>query len=113
VGTIFGGSMFAAVDPIPMVQLINILGDQYVVWDKSAQVLFKAPAREDLFADFAYSEQEVEGLKDQVAANGEHSFVKTTRLTNRDRSKTYCEVQKTIYVASKQHYRRKLQARSN
>ncbi|MEL6988648.1 MAG: DUF4442 domain-containing protein, partial [Bacteroidota bacterium] len=28
VNSIFGGSMFSAVDPIPMVQLINLIGDE-------------------------------------------------------------------------------------
>ncbi len=32
VNSVFGGSMFSAVDPIPMVQLIYLLGDDYVVW---------------------------------------------------------------------------------
>ncbi|MGB3198373.1 MAG: hypothetical protein WBB17_11665, partial [Saprospiraceae bacterium] len=31
--SMFGGSMFAAVDPIPMIQLVSILGKEYVVWD--------------------------------------------------------------------------------
>ena len=31
VGAIFGGSMQAATDPIYMIQLLNILGDDYVV----------------------------------------------------------------------------------
>lgn len=35
VGTIFGGSMYGAVDPIYMVMLIQVLGPAYVVWDKS------------------------------------------------------------------------------
>lgn len=35
VGTIFGGSLFAAVDPIPMIQLINLLDESFIVWDKS------------------------------------------------------------------------------
>ena len=44
VNTIFGGSMFAAVDPVPMVQLMELLGKDYVVWDKSAEIFFKRPA---------------------------------------------------------------------
>ena len=40
VNSIFGGSMFSAVDPVPMVQLINLLGPDYVVWDKSAEIHF-------------------------------------------------------------------------
>ena len=36
VGSIFGGSLFSATDPLFMIQLMNILGDNYVVWDKDA-----------------------------------------------------------------------------
>ena len=55
VGSIFGGSLFAAVDPIPMVQLINLLDDSFIVWDKSAQVFFKRPGKETLYATFEYT----------------------------------------------------------
>ena len=48
VNTIFGGSMFAAVDPFPMTQLMNLIGDDYVVWDKAAEIFFRRPAKEDL-----------------------------------------------------------------
>ncbi len=40
VGSIFGGSLFSATDPIFMIQLMNILGNDYVVWDKSANIKF-------------------------------------------------------------------------
>lgn len=53
VNTIFGGSMFAAVDPIPMVQLMELLGKDYVVWDKSAEIFFKRPVSENLYAQFS------------------------------------------------------------
>jgi acyl-coenzyme A thioesterase PaaI-like protein len=36
VGTIFGGSMYAAVNPIHMVMLIKLLGPGYEVRDKAA-----------------------------------------------------------------------------
>ena len=46
--SIFGGSMFSAVDPIYMVQLLNILGEDYVVWDKSANcLLYTSPSPRD------------------------------------------------------------------
>ena len=53
VGSIFGGSLFSAVDPFPMVQLINIIDRDYVIWDKAAQIYFRRPAFEDLYADFS------------------------------------------------------------
>ncbi len=111
VGSTFGGSMFSAVDPIPMVQLINLLGEDYVVWDKSAQIAFRAPAREDLYAEFCYSPEELAQIIAVVETDRETEIVKTTALTNRDRSKTFCEVSKTIFVSSKAHYKQKLAKR--
>ncbi len=34
VGTIFGGSLYGAVDPFYMIMLTQTLGPDYVVWDK-------------------------------------------------------------------------------
>ncbi|MEM8599072.1 MAG: DUF4442 domain-containing protein [Bacteroidota bacterium] len=109
VGSIFGGSLFASVDPIPMVQLINLLDSAYIVWDKAAAVRFKAPAREDLYAVFEYTAPELERLIETVEAEGETEIVKTTRLTNRDGSRVFCEVDKTLYVATKAFFKQKKQ----
>lgn len=107
VNTIFGGSMFSAVDPFPMVQLMNLIGDDYVVWDKSAQIFFKRPAKENLYADFDYSKKELEDIKKQVYEEKEIEIIKTTQLTNKERSKVFCEVRKTVYVADKEFYKQK------
>ncbi len=113
VGSIFGGSMFSAADPIPMVQLINLIGTDYVVWDKSAEIFFKKPAREDVFAEFSYTLKELEEIKQKVATNSEIEIVKSTRLTNQSRTEVYCLVNKTIYIADKNHYRMKAAARKS
>lgn len=105
VGTMFGGSMFSAVDPFPMVQLINILGDGFVVWDKSAEIRFKAPAKHDLYAEFTYSQSEIDQIKKTVTENGSMEFVKQTLLTDKEKSKVFCEVNKRLYVATTEHYR--------
>ena len=107
VNSIFGGSMFAAVDPIPMVQLMNLIGDDFVVWDKSAQIFFKRPARENIYADFTYSLEEVDEIRSKVRLENEIEIIKTTSLTNRDKSIVYCEVKKTIYVADKAYFKDK------
>ena len=107
VNSIFGGSMFSSVDPIPMVQLINILGEDYVVWDKSAEVYFKRPARETLYADFIYSDEEIEAIKKDVEENKEITITKNTQLMDKDKSKVFCEVRKTIYIADKLFYKTK------
>src|SRR5262250_862262 len=50
VGTIFGGSLYGAVDPVYMIMLIKILGPGYTVWDKAATIRFLKPGRATLFA---------------------------------------------------------------
>ncbi|MGO4820713.1 MULTISPECIES: PaaI family thioesterase [unclassified Flavobacterium] len=107
VNSIFGGSMFAAVDPIPMIQLMHLIGDDFVVWDKAAEIFFKRPAKENLYADFNFTLAEVNTIKDIVAAHKEFEIIKTTTLTNLDRSIIYCEVKKTIYIADKNYFKDK------
>ena len=107
VNSIFGGSMFSAVDPIPMVQLINLIGDEYVVWDKSAEIAFKRPARTNLYARFNYTPKELDMIREQVAQEKEIEIVKTTLLTNKEGDATFCEVKKVIYIGDKAFYKEK------
>lgn len=112
-GTIFGGSMFSAVDPIPMIQLFNILGYNYVVWDKSAEINFKRPANENTFASFNFTLEELEDIKQRVAQENEITIQKTTQLTNKEQTIVFCEVNKTIYVADKKFYKAKIAKRNS
>jgi acyl-coenzyme A thioesterase PaaI-like protein len=67
VGTIFGGSMYGAVDPIYMLMLIRALGPEYVVWDKAARIRFKKPGRTTLYARFRLDEAELTALRAALA----------------------------------------------
>jgi acyl-coenzyme A thioesterase PaaI-like protein len=107
VNTIFGGSMFAAVDPIPMMQLMNILGNEYVVWDKSVQILFKRPAKETIYADFEFTQDEISEIQERVASKKEIEIIKTCKLTSEDKQTIYCEISKTIYIADRLFYLKK------
>ena len=111
VGSIFGGSLLSSVDPMPMVQLINILGDDYVVWDKSAEIKFKRPGKEKLYAEFRYSQEEINRIKEQVAQQNVIEITKITQLSTKDKEAVVCEVSKTIYVAKKAFYKEKLAKR--
>jgi acyl-coenzyme A thioesterase PaaI-like protein len=63
VGTIFGGSIYSAVDPIYMLMLIHRLGKDYIVWDKSASIQFKKPGRESLHARFIVDDEELAAIR--------------------------------------------------
>lgn len=70
VGTIFGGSMYSAIDPIYMVMLIKLLGPGYVVWDKAAEIRFLKPGRSLLRATFRLDLVELDAIRNEVAAAG-------------------------------------------
>ena len=58
-GTHFGGSLFAMTDPFFALMLLHNLPRGYVVWDKSSRILFKAPGRGTVHADFALDEAHI------------------------------------------------------
>ena len=70
VGTIFGGSLYGAVDPIYMIMLIKVLGPDYVVWDKAATIRFKMPGRSTLRATFRLEDAELDALRADVLRDG-------------------------------------------
>ena len=70
-GTIYGGSIYAAVDPIHAVMLVSLLGpEQYVGWTKEAVVRFKRQARTDLTARFVLSVNEVDAVRADLERDG-------------------------------------------
>ena len=62
VGTHFGGSIYAMTDPFYMFMLINILGRDYIVWDKAAQIRFRKPGKGKLTANYRLSDEEIQAL---------------------------------------------------
>ncbi len=63
VKTIFGGSMYGAIDPVYMQMLMHHLGPDYVVWDKAASIRFRRPGREQLYATFRLSLDDVDEIR--------------------------------------------------
>lgn len=100
VGTIFGGSMFSATDPIYMVMLIKILGNEYVVWDKSTNIRFKRPGKETLFAEFKVTQDELDEIRSLLEANRSIDRIYNIELKNKD-GKTHAIIEKTIYIGKK------------
>lgn len=66
VGTIFGGSMYAAVDPVYMIMLLRNLDSRYEVWDKSARIRFLRPGRGTLRARFVLEEEELREIRERL-----------------------------------------------
>jgi acyl-coenzyme A thioesterase PaaI-like protein len=111
VGTIFGGSMFAATDPMFMLMLQRALGKAYVVWDKGVAVRFKRPATRTLFAEFRITPEMLAEVREAVRSRGEADFTWTVRLEDED-GVVHAEFDRTLYVADKAFYKRKQAART-
>ena len=106
VGTIYGGHMYSSVDGIYVIQLIHILGDNYIVWDKSAKIKFKRPANKTLFADFKISDELIEQIKGDIVKDKKKDYNLFVNLTD-ENGNIYAQVEKVIYIASKEYYKSK------
>jgi len=106
VGTMYGGHMYSCVDGIYMVQLINILGKKYVIWDKSASIKFKRPGDKTLFAEFSLTDQFLNQIAEEIDRNKEMDFHLRVNLADRQ-GNIYAEIEKVIYIASRDFYRQK------
>jgi hypothetical protein len=97
VGTIFGGSLYGAVDPHYMIMLIKILGPDYIVWDKAATIRFKKPGRGTLYARFVIPEEEIRTIRRLLET--EHAIDRVYRADLADQNGVvHAEVEKTIYI---------------
>ena len=63
VGTHYGGSLYSMTDPFYMVMFIEILGRDYIVWDKSASIRFRRPGRGTVFAKFRIAEEQIAEIR--------------------------------------------------
>lgn len=100
VGTIYGGSMYAAVDPMYMIMLIKNLGPEYVVWDKAASIRFRKPGRGTLYAKFVLSEEDLLQIKNELNRVPSLDRVYEVKLTNAE-GEVHALVEKTIYIRKK------------
>lgn len=97
VGTIFGGSMYAAVDPFFMIMLMKRLGPGYLVWDRAATIRFRKPGRSRLFATFRLPPGEEAAI--HAALERERSADRTYSVDLVDGEGTvHASVEKVIYV---------------
>lgn len=106
VGTIFGGSMFSASDPFYMLMLLRALGPQYVVWDKSASIRFRKPARSMLYAKYQITVADLALIRRTVSEKGEtnHSF----NIQWVDKNQVvHAEIERQCYIAEKNFYQQK------
>jgi acyl-coenzyme A thioesterase PaaI-like protein len=99
-GTQFGGSLYAMVDPWYMLMLIKNLGEDYIVWDKSATINFRKPGRGKVTAEFILTQEKIDEVKaivDSQVKTDVHFLVEIKDETG----KLIADVDKVVYVRKK------------
>ncbi len=98
--THFGGSLYAMVDPHLMLMLIQILGQQYIVWDKSARIDFIKPGRGRVSARLIITTELLEEIYEEVAKKTK--FMPTIPVKICDETgELVAVVEKTLYIRKK------------
>lgn len=103
VGSVFGGCIYGALDPIYMVQLINLLGSNYVVWDKSAAVRFIKPVKRTVYSRFLITDEILEKIIAAVESRKKCEMDFVSRFEDEEGT-VYAEVTKTLYIVDKEYY---------
>lgn len=97
VGTQFGGSLYSMTDPFIMLLLMQKLGNEYVVWDKSASIDFIKAGKTAVTADIAISDEEVAMIKD-LAKDGEPVFRDYSIDIKDKQGVIVAKVEKKLYI---------------
>ena len=101
VGTHFGGSLYSMCDPFYMLMLINVLGPEYIVWDKSAAIRFKRPGKGTVKAVFQIPPERIAEIK--AAANDQGKVEPQFQVLVTDaEGLVVAEIDKLLYVRKKE-----------
>ena len=110
VGTVYGGSIYSSVDPYFMLLFMEILGRDYVVWDKGASMKFVRPIVDKVKCRFLINDELVAEVKQKIAENGEYTFDLPLKYED-DNGTVYATFTKQVYAAGKDFYKKKVAAR--
>ncbi len=100
VGTHFGGSLYSMVDPFYMLMVMNVLGPEYIVWDKAASIDFIKPGTGRVHAHFQLTDQQIADIRANTANGDKYQPCWPVTIINGD-GETVARVDKTLYIRRK------------
>ncbi|TXD34004.1 DUF4442 domain-containing protein [Lujinxingia vulgaris] len=100
VGTHFGGSLYAMVDPFYMLMLLKNLGPEVIVWDKSATIDFKRPGRSTVHAEFRLTQSDIDEVWRALDDQRVYEPVFPVEIRDEDGA-LVARVEKTLYIRRK------------
>jgi hypothetical protein len=100
VGTQYGGSLYSMTDPFYMLMLIQLLGRDYIVWDKGATIQFKRPGKGKVHAEFRLTHEQVEGFIEELNTKSKIEPVLKVFVKDSE-GVVIAEVDKVLYIKKK------------
>jgi len=100
VGSHFGGSLFAMTDPFYMLMILAQLGDDYVVWDKAADIDFIKPGKGKVSADFSINQKLIDDIIANTA-NGEKYLPQIPVHIKDEQGDIVATLNRTLYIRRK------------
>ncbi len=100
VNTHYGGSLFSMTDSFYMLLLLQLMGKDYIVWDKKAEIKFIKPGRKDVFAEFSVSHEQIAEFKQQLKTADKVEPLFEVDVIDTD-GVLISKVWKTLYIANK------------
>lgn len=97
VGTHFGGSLYSMCDPFFMFLLMKNLGENYMVWDKSAKIDFLKPGRGTVTARFHIPKEEIENILSILKVQKKTIRTYQTQILDENKE-LIAEVSKELYI---------------
>lgn len=100
VGTHFGGSLYSMIDPFWMLLLMNNLGRDYIVWDKSAKIDFIKPGKGTVSATFTLTREMIDEVR-QATAGGDKYLPEWPVDVVDEQGDVVARVHKQLYIRKK------------
>jgi acyl-coenzyme A thioesterase PaaI-like protein len=97
VGTHFGGSLYAMVDPHLMILLMERLGPDHLVWDRRAAIDFLKPGRGTVRATIRLTDAEVDAIRAATRDGGKHLPEWVVDVVDEE-DEVVARVTKTLYI---------------
>ena len=97
VGTQFGGSLYSMIDPHLMLMLMRLLGKQYIVWDKAAEIEFVNPGKGMVRSTLAINDEEIQKIRQQTESGDSYHPEFDVQIFGED-NELVARVRKVLYV---------------
>jgi acyl-coenzyme A thioesterase PaaI-like protein len=100
VGTHFGGSLYSMIDPHLMIMLMNLLGRDYIVWDKSAEIEFVKATKKRVVSKMKITDDDIAQIKENVDKNNKYLASFNVQIKD-DEDKLIAKAKKVVYIRKK------------